>query len=101
MVAHLSRYRGASREHTESDLRLFFDWCRERPLAPLAAQRNDLELCARWMQEVRRLKPSTGSRRMSVVACFYRTCVIDGLLEPRRRSTSAGPECHRSHRRSA
>jgi site-specific recombinase XerD len=81
VVAHLSRYRGASRAHTESDLRLFFDWCRARSLAPLNARRNDLELYARWMQEVRRLKPSTVSRRMSVVACFYRTCVIDGLLE--------------------
>ncbi len=27
-VAHLSRYRGTSREHTESDLRTFFTWCR-------------------------------------------------------------------------
>jgi integrase len=32
------------------------------------------------MQEVRRFKPSTVSRRMSVVVGFYRTCVIDGLL---------------------
>ena len=32
------------------------------------------------MQEVRRLKPSTVSRRMSVVAGFYRTCVIDQVL---------------------
>ena len=33
------------------------------------------------MQEVRRPKPSTVSRRMSIVAGFYRTAVIDGLLE--------------------
>ena len=33
------------------------------------------------MQEVRRLKPSTVSRRTSIVAGFYRTAVIDGLLE--------------------
>jgi hypothetical protein len=33
------------------------------------------------MQEIRRFKPSTVSRRFSVVAGFYRTCVIDGLLE--------------------
>ena len=33
------------------------------------------------MQEIRRLKPSTTSRRMSIVAGFYRTAVIDGLLE--------------------
>ncbi len=33
------------------------------------------------MQEIRRFKPSTVSRRFSVTAEFYRTCVIDGLLE--------------------
>lgn len=32
------------------------------------------------MQEVRRYKPSTVSRRMAVVAGFYRTCVIDDIL---------------------
>jgi site-specific recombinase XerC len=30
---------------------------------------------------VRRHQPSTVSRRLSVVAGFYRTCVIDGVLE--------------------
>ena len=79
-VAHLSRYRGTSREHTASDLRIFFTWCQDRQLAPLNAQRNDLELYLRWMQDVRRFKPSTVSRRLSVVAGFYRTCVIDGVL---------------------
>jgi len=78
-VAHLSRYRGTSREHTESDLRLFFAWCQDRQLAPLDARRNDLELYLRWMQELRRFRPSTVSRRLSVVAGFYRTCVIDGV----------------------
>jgi integrase/recombinase XerD len=35
-----------------------------------------------WLcQEIRRFKPSTVSRRFSVTAGFYRTCVIDGLLE--------------------
>jgi integrase len=32
------------------------------------------------MQEIRRLKPSTVSRRTSVVSGCYRTCVIDGGL---------------------
>ncbi|WP_171064601.1 tyrosine-type recombinase/integrase [Actinomadura soli] len=35
----------------------------------------------RWLQEVRRFRPSTVSRRLSVVVGFYRTCVIDGVLE--------------------
>ncbi len=33
------------------------------------------------MQETCRFKPSTISRRFSVAAGFYRTCVIDGVLE--------------------
>jgi site-specific recombinase XerC len=32
------------------------------------------------MQEVRRFRPSTVSRRFSVAAGFYRTCVLDGVL---------------------
>ena len=88
-VAHLSRYRGTSREHTASDLRIFFTWCQDRQLAPLNAQRNDLELYLRWMQDVRRFKPSTVSRRFSVVPGFHRACVIEGVLE---HSLAAPPE---------
>ncbi len=33
------------------------------------------------MQEIRRFKPSTVSRRLSVAAGFYKTCLIDGVLE--------------------
>ena len=33
------------------------------------------------MQEIRRFKPSTVSRRFSVVAGFYRTCAADSILQ--------------------
>jgi len=81
VAAYLSRFRGASRQHTESDLRCFLTWCAERDLDHLAARRPHLELHIRWMQEIRGFKPSTLSRRFSVTAGFYRTCVIDGLQE--------------------
>jgi len=81
VAAYLARFKGSSREHTSSDLRCFLAWCAERGLDPLAVHRAHLELYLRWMQEVRHFKPSTVSRRFSVVAGFYRTCVIDGLLE--------------------
>ena len=81
VAAYLARFKGQSRIHTESDLRAFLTWCRERELDPLKAQRAHLELYVRWMQEIRRYKPSTVSRRMAVVAGFYRTCVIDTVLE--------------------
>ena len=68
VAAYLARFKGSSRKHTESDLRRFLTWCAEQGLDPLAARRPHLELYIRWMQEIRRFKPSTVSRRFSVVA---------------------------------
>jgi hypothetical protein len=81
VASYLARFKGASREHTESDLRCYLAWYAERGLDPLAAKRPHLELYIRSMQEIRRFKPSTVSRRFSVTAGFYRTCVLDGVLE--------------------
>jgi site-specific recombinase XerD len=81
VAAYLARFTGSSREHTESDLRCYLAWCAGRGLDPLAARRPHLELYLRWMQEIRHFKPSTISRRFSVTAGFYLTCVIDGVLE--------------------
>jgi integrase/recombinase XerD len=67
--------------HTDSDLRYFLYWCAERGLDPLTAARPHIELYVRWMQEQRRFAASTVSRRLSVVVGFYRTCVIDGILQ--------------------
>jgi integrase/recombinase XerD len=80
-AAYLARFKGTSRDHASSDLRCYLTWCAGRGLDPFLARRPHLELYIRWMQEVRRFKPSTVSRRFSVVAGFYRTCVIDGVLE--------------------
>jgi integrase len=103
VAAYLARFKGSSREHTSSDLRWFLAWCAERGLDPLAVRRAHLELYLRWMQEVRHFKPSTVSRRFSVVAGFYRTCVIDGLLEHSptehvRRATVPPPPAAGRHR---
>src|SRR5580704_11443963 len=80
-AAYLTRFKGSSREYTESDLRCYLAWCAGRGLDPLAARRPHLELYIRWMQEIRRFKPSTVSRRFSVTAGFYRTCVLDGIMD--------------------
>lgn len=80
VAAYLARYRGQTRVHTESDLRAYLVWCRERGVEPLKANRAQIELYVRWMQEVRCFQPSTVSRRVSVVAGFYRTCVIDQVI---------------------
>jgi integrase/recombinase XerD len=81
VAAYLARFKGQSRIHTESDLRSYLTWCESHGLDPLGASPPHVELYVRWLQEVRRYRPSTVSRRVSVVAGFYRTCVIDGALE--------------------
>jgi integrase/recombinase XerD len=81
VAPYLARFKGQSRVHTESDLRAYLVWCGDRGLDAFSAIRLHIELYIRWLQEVRRFQPSTVSRRMSVVAGFYRTCVIDGVLE--------------------
>ncbi|WP_406081779.1 site-specific integrase [Micromonospora sp. NBC_00858] len=81
VFAFLGRYRGQTRIHTESDLRVFLRWCTDQNLDPLAAARVDVERYVRWLQDVRWYQPSTVSRRLSVVVGFYRVCVIDAILE--------------------
>ena len=81
VAAYLARFKGSSREHTESDLRCFLFWCAERGLDQLAARRPHVELYIRWdaggppVQALHRLAALPGRSR------FYRTCAIDGMLE--------------------
>ena len=97
VAAYLARFKGSSREHTESDLRCYLAWCAERSLDPLAAKRPHLELYIRWMQEIRRFRPSTVSRRFSVAAGFYRPACSMASWSTRPQSTSAVPQSPRSH----
>ena len=39
VAAYLARFKGSSRDHTQSDLRCYLAWCAEHGLDPLAAQR--------------------------------------------------------------
>jgi hypothetical protein len=107
VAAYLARYKGLSRAHTDSDLQVFLRWCGERVLDPLAARRVDVELFVRWLQEARRFKPSTVSRRLSVVICFYHTCVsptrcVTSCARPMPSSRARLPKTsspwHRRHR---
>jgi integrase/recombinase XerD len=66
VAAYLGRYRGPTRLHTNSDLRIFLRWCDEQNLRPLAAVRTDIERYVRRLQDTRRFQPSTVSRRLSI-----------------------------------
>src|SRR3954447_14207819 len=99
--AFLGRYRGQTRVHTESDLRVFLHWCTDHDLDPLALARVDIERYVRWLQDVRRYQPSTVSRRLSVVVGFYGSASLIRSCRTRRPTTSADPRCPRSRPPSA
>jgi integrase/recombinase XerD len=44
VAAYLARFKGTSRDHTDSDLRCYLAWCAERDLDPFLARRPHLEL---------------------------------------------------------
>lgn len=80
-AAYLGRYRGTTRVHAESDLRIFLTWCTGQDMDPLAGggaltSKGTCAGCGTCAATSPR--PSPGACR--VVICFYRVCVIDQLL---------------------
>src|SRR5665648_436406 len=49
VAGYLARYRGETRRHAESDLRVYLTWCQERGLDALAARRPHIELYVRCL----------------------------------------------------
>ena len=80
VAGFLARYSQPTRRSYHCDLRQFFAWCASVNLEVFAVQRGHLELWARTMED-RGMARATIGRRLSTVAGFYRTCVIDGILE--------------------
>jgi hypothetical protein len=66
VAAYLSRFKGRSRIHSESDLRAFLSWGEDHDFPPLQASRPHLELYLRWMQEVLASSPADYVRRPNV-----------------------------------
>jgi integrase/recombinase XerD len=64
IAAYLSRYKGQSRVHAESDLRSYLTWCLQRGVDPLVVSRPQVELYVRWMQEIRRTCLYIGLRQL-------------------------------------
>src|SRR5215831_8539584 len=81
VAAYLARFQGSSREHTESDLRCYLSWCAERAWIRWPRAARTWSCTSGGCRRSASSSPSTVSRRFSVTAWFYRTCVIDGILE--------------------
>ena len=81
VAGYLARYKGQSRDHVHSDLRASSPGAPTTSLAPLAATGRRSSSTCDGCKKSSSYKPSTVSRRLSVIVGFYRTCVIDDILE--------------------
>lgn len=72
----LSRYDGETRKLYTADLRVFYAWCADRGLDPIAARRHDLELFSDWMMTVRGNRAVSARRRLHALKSFYGAPVL-------------------------
>ena len=56
---YLSRCQGLSRVPADSDPRALLTWYLQRGMDPRRVSRPQVDLCVRWLQEIRRYKAST------------------------------------------
>lgn len=77
----LSRYDGETRKLYTADLRVFYAWCAERDLDPIAVRRHDLELFSDWMITVRGNRAVLARRRLHALKSFYGLAHADYLID--------------------
>jgi site-specific recombinase XerD len=87
LAGFLAGYRGLTREAYALDLRQFTTWCRGRSLNLFAVRRGDIEGFARDL-EARGRARATVTRRLCIIAGFYKYAVEEELLEHSRPTTA-------------
>lgn len=63
-----------------ADLTLFFLWCDQNGIEPLAASRVQLEFFSRHLEVERGNKPASVARRLSTLKGFYKIAVADDRI---------------------
>lgn len=76
----LVRFREPTRSSYQMSIRQWFQFCYDHAIQPMKAQRSDIEMWLRKLDEVDGLKNSTMAGKMNAVAGLYRFAVIDGFL---------------------
>ncbi len=80
LAGFLAGFRGLTRDAYALDLRQFSTWCRARSLALFAVRRADIESFAREL-EARGRARATVTRRLGIIAGFYKYAVEEELLD--------------------
>lgn len=79
-MTYLAGFGGATRANYTNLLKTFFDWCAERELDPLTAERAHLELYVRYCENVRKNHPSTVTHKVGVLKGYYDFATEDGYI---------------------
>lgn len=79
-ASYLARYSGNTLRSYALSLRLLFNWCTERGLDPLAAQRVHLELFMRYLEHERGCIPRSVAHHLTPLFGYYRFAVADGYI---------------------
>jgi integrase len=80
LAGFLAGYSGLTRQAYQLDLRQFASWCQQHQLRLFGARRADIEFFARDL-EARGRARATITRRLCVVAGFYKYAVEEELLD--------------------
>jgi len=80
-ASFLARYRNPNtRVNYAIGLKQWFRYCVQLDLNPLAVERAHIDLWGRMLEETHGLKASTVAGKLNVVAQYYKTAMIDGVL---------------------
>lgn len=79
-LGFLARYRDPTRSGYAMSLKQWFQWCYDHHIDPLKAQRADIELWVRKLDDQDGLKNSTIAGKLNAVVGMYRFAVRDGYL---------------------
>lgn len=79
-LGFLARYRNPTRDGYAMSIRQWFQFCYDHGIEPLKAQRADIEMWVRKLDEVDGLKNSTMAGKLNAICGMYRFAVRDGYL---------------------
>jgi integrase/recombinase XerD len=79
-LGFLARYRNPTRDGYAMSIRQWFQFCYDHQVEPMKAQRADIEMWIRKLDEIDGLKNSTMAGKLNAVCGMYRFAVRDGYL---------------------
>ena len=95
---YLANYEGNTRRLYEYHLSVWFQWCADQGIDPMAAERTHLALFVRYRSEVVGNKASTINTMFAAIKGLYAYAVIEGLIDRDPAAHARLPKIHRERK---